>query len=66
MPWSIMPDSSSESHLQEQSAADARTLFEVNFFAPAQLIRICLPLMETIRAETRGEYYQHGRFPGSQ
>jgi short-subunit dehydrogenase len=25
---------------------DARSLFEVNFFVPAQLIRICLPLME--------------------
>lgn len=26
--------------------ADARALFEANFFAPAQLLRICLPLME--------------------
>ena len=28
------------------SAGEARTLFEANFFAPAQLIRICLPMME--------------------
>ncbi len=27
-------------------AAEARALFEANFFAPAQLIRICLPLIE--------------------
>ncbi len=26
--------------------SEARTLFDTNFFAPAQLIRICLPLME--------------------
>lgn len=31
---------------QEISIKDARALFETNFFAPAQLIRICLPLMK--------------------
>lgn len=30
---------------QEVSVRDARYMFEVNFFVPAQLIRICLPLM---------------------
>lgn len=30
----------------EVSVLDARKLFEVNFFMPAQLIRICLPFME--------------------
>jgi short-subunit dehydrogenase len=31
---------------QEIPVQDARALFEVNFFVPAQLIRICLPFME--------------------
>lgn len=31
----------------EVNIRDARRLFEANFFAPAQLIRICLPLMAT-------------------
>ncbi len=30
----------------ETGAGEARALFEANFFAPAQLIRICLPLMK--------------------
>lgn len=30
----------------ETSAGEARALFEANFIAPSQLIRICLPLME--------------------
>ena len=33
----------------ETGAGEARSLFEANFFAPAQLIRICLPLMEQSR-----------------
>jgi NAD(P)-dependent dehydrogenase (short-subunit alcohol dehydrogenase family) len=33
------------SPFQEVDIRDARRLFESNFFAPAQLIRICLPLM---------------------
>lgn len=48
----------------------ARSLFEINFFVPAQLIRICLPLMEAsslkhvVNISSMGGFQGSSKFPG--
>lgn len=54
----------------EVSAETARSLFDINFFAPAQLIRICLPLMEdsplkhVVNVTSMGGFQGSSKFPG--
>ena len=49
---------------------DARALFETNFFAPAQLIRICLPLMKSsglkhiVNVTSMAGFQGSGKFSG--
>ena len=52
------------------SAAEARALFDINLIAPAQLIRICLPLMEeselkhVVNIGSMGGFQGSSKFPG--
>ena len=55
---------------QEVSLYDARQVFEVNFFMPAQLIRICVPMMEgsalkhVVNVSSMGGFQGSSKFPG--
>lgn len=54
----------------ETGLEEARRLFEVNFFVPAQLVRICVPLMagselkHVVNVTSMGGYQGSKKFPG--
>lgn len=54
----------------EVPAGAAKSLFDINFFVPAQLIRICLPLIEDsplkhiVNVSSMGGFQGSSKFPG--
>jgi 3-oxoacyl-[acyl-carrier protein] reductase len=54
----------------EVPAGAAKSLFDINFFVPAQLIRICLPLMKDsalkhiVNVSSMGGFQGSSKFPG--
>ncbi len=55
---------------KESSLEEARRVFEINFFIPAMLIRLCLPLLEkstlkhVVNMSSMGGYQGSAKFPG--